>query len=276
MVAGSSPARPTHIRAAQGQLSSILQQFDCWSCPHFAHGHRYIQCGQATHAFAASPPPPLGCRGQIPRRRSRLAALHPYPPRRRCPTSGSGRTHVQSTALTTARRGTVFLSLVCFAISYIALADLTRIAGLGPEAYLWPVMIDGTIAIGTAAVVGLGGDRTAWSLLAASALVSIAGNGIHAGLTQGSWIAVGVALTPPVFLLWVTHLTVRLGREGGEHIDNSDELPEPVVAVADPRTRSLELIDEGGVSLREIARQLGTNDRTVWRWRDARESIPSA
>ncbi|WP_167735380.1 helix-turn-helix domain-containing protein [Rhodococcus sp. 1R11] len=181
-----------------------------------------------------------------------------------------------STALTTARRGTVFLSLVCFAISYVALVDLARIAGLGPEAYLWPVMIDGTIAIGTVAVVGLGGDRTAWSLLAASALVSIAGNGIHAWLTQGSRIAVGVALTPPVFLLWVTYLTVRLGREGGEHIDNSDELPEPVEAVADPRTRALELIDGGGVSLREIARQLGTNDRTVWRWRDARESILSA
>ncbi|QII01705.1 DUF2637 domain-containing protein [Rhodococcoides fascians A21d2] len=103
-----------------------------------------------------------------------------------------------STALTTARRGTVFLSLVCFAISYIALADLARIPALGPEAYLWPVMIDGTIVIGTVAVVALGGPRTAWSLLAASALVSIAGNGIHAWLTQGSWIAVGVALTPPV------------------------------------------------------------------------------
>ncbi|MDV6231758.1 hypothetical protein [Rhodococcus cercidiphylli] len=39
-----------------------------------------------------------------------------------------------STALTTARRGTVFLSLVCFPISYIVLADLAHIAGLGPEA----------------------------------------------------------------------------------------------------------------------------------------------
>lgn len=173
-----------------------------------------------------------------------------------------------STALTTARRGTVFLSLVCFAISYIALADLARIAGLGPEAYLWPVMIDGTIVVGTVAVVGLGGDRTAWSLLAASALVSIAGNGIHAWLTQGSLIAVGVALTPPVFLLWVTHLTVRLGREDVEPSTMSCELPEPVEVVADPRTRALELINEG-VPYRQIARQLGTNDRTVRRWRDA-------
>ncbi|WP_052068585.1 helix-turn-helix domain-containing protein [Rhodococcoides fascians] len=180
-----------------------------------------------------------------------------------------------STALTTARRGTVFLSLVCFAISYIALADLARIAGLGPEAYLWPVMIDGTIVVGTVVVVALGGDRTAWSLLAASALVSIAGNGIHAWLIQGSWIAVGVALTPPVFLLWVTHLTVRLGREGDELIDNSDELPEPAEAVADPRTRALELIDEG-VPYRQIARQLGTNDRTVRRWRDAARTEPDS
>ncbi|MGF0312513.1 DUF2637 domain-containing protein [Rhodococcus sp. IEGM1428] len=142
-----------------------------------------------------------------------------------------------STALTTARRGTIFLSLVCFAISYIALADLARIAGLGSEAYLWPVKIDGTIVVGTVAVVGLGGHRIAWSLLAASALVSIASNGIHALLTQGSWIAVEVALTPPVFLLWVTHLTVRLGRtqEDDEPFGNLSELPE----VADTRTRAL-------------------------------------
>ncbi|MDI6627349.1 MAG: hypothetical protein QME72_06490 [Rhodococcus sp. (in: high G+C Gram-positive bacteria)] len=39
-----------------------------------------------------------------------------------------------STALTTVRRGTVFLSLVCFQISYIVVADLAHIAGLGPEA----------------------------------------------------------------------------------------------------------------------------------------------
>ena len=181
-----------------------------------------------------------------------------------------------STTLTTARRGTVFLSLVCFAISYIALADLARIAGLGPEAYLWPVMIDGTIVVGTVAVVALGGDRTAWSLLAASALVSIAGNGIHAWLTQGSWIAVGVALTPPVFLLWVTHLTVRLGqREEVEPTVIDEELSEPVEVDADVRTRALELIAEG-VPYREIARQLGTNDRTVRRWRDAARTEPDS
>ncbi|MDV8022244.1 DUF2637 domain-containing protein [Rhodococcus sp. IEGM 1330] len=166
-----------------------------------------------------------------------------------------------STALTTARRGTVFLSLVCFAISYIALADLARIAGLGPEAYLWPVMIDGTIVVGTVAVVALGGDRTAWSLLAASALASIAGNGIHAWLTPGSWISVGVALTPPVFLLWVTHLTVRLGRRG------ESEEAEPVPDMQ--RAEVLRLIESGGLSMREIARRVGTNDRTVRRWRDA-------
>lgn len=125
------------------------------------------------------------------------------------------------------------------------------------------------------AVVALGGDRTAWSLLAASALVSIAGNGIHAWLTQGSWIAVGVALTPPVFLLWVTHLTVRLGREDVEPSTMSCELPEPVEIIADPRTRALELIDEG-VPYREIARQLGTNDRTVRRWRDAARTEPES
>ena len=95
-------------------------------------------------------------------------------------------------------------------------------------------MIDGTIVGGTVALVGLGGDRTAWSLLAASALVSIAGNGIHAWLTQGSWIAVGVALTPPVFLLSVTHLTVRLGRTQDD--DKPSGNPSELAEVADTRT----------------------------------------
>ena len=79
-----------------------------------------------------------------------------------------------------------------------------------------------------------------------------------------------------MFLLWVTHLTVRLGREGGELIDNSDELPEPEQSDADPRGRALELITEGELSLREIARQLGTNDRTVRRWRDSARTEPDS
>ncbi|MDI6627348.1 MAG: sigma factor-like helix-turn-helix DNA-binding protein [Rhodococcus sp. (in: high G+C Gram-positive bacteria)] len=120
------------------------------------------------------------------------------------------------------------------------------------------------------AVVVLGGDRTAWPFLAASALVSIAGNGIHAWLTQGSGFAVGVA-PPSVFLLWVTHLTVRLGqREDVEVIDTREETPE------DPPGRALELITEGELSLREIARQLGTNDRTVRRWRYAARTEPGS
>ena len=45
-------------------------------------------------------------------------------------------------------------------------------------------MIDGTIAADSVAVIALGGDRTAWSLLAASALVWIAGNGINARLVN--------------------------------------------------------------------------------------------
>lgn len=163
-----------------------------------------------------------------------------------------------TTALTAARRGTVFLSIVCFAISYIALADLAQIAGQGPEAFLWPVMIDGTIVVGTVAVVAVGGDRATWSLLVAAAVVSIAGNGTHAWITQGSWIAVGVALTSPVFLLWTTHVTVELGRRA----DTSQK------AVPNKRGAALELLAEGGLSMREIARRVGTDDRNVRRWRD--------
>ena len=180
-----------------------------------------------------------------------------------------------STALTTARRGTVLLSLVCFAISYIALADLARIAGLGPEAYLWPVMIDGTVVIGTVSVVALSQSRRAWSLLIAGAFVSITGNAVHAWITHHSWISVGVALTPPIFLLWTTSVTVELGRRADSQPDMQPAEEVESSPVIDPRTRALELIDEG-VPYRQIARQLGTNDRTVRRWRDSARTEPES
>ncbi|MBY4229469.1 hypothetical protein HQO24_24235 [Rhodococcus fascians] len=56
-------------------------------------------------------------------------------------------------------------------------------------------------------------DRSSWSLLAASALVSIAVNGIHAWLTQSTWIAVDVALTPGVSA--VGHAPDREARSAG-------------------------------------------------------------
>ena len=189
-----------------------------------------------------------------------------------------------STALTTARRGTVFLSLVCFAISYIALADLARIAGLGPEAYLWPVMIDGTIVVGTVAVVALSQSRGAWSLLIAGAVASITGNAVHAWTTHHSWISVGVALTPPIFLLWTTSVTVELGRRAedtdhkadqDEHLEVQDP-PDTSPIEIDPRSRALELIAAGGVPLREIARRVGVDDRTVRRWRDSARTEPDS
>lgn len=167
-----------------------------------------------------------------------------------------------SAALLTARRGTVFLSVVSFILSYIALADLARIAGLGPQAYLWPVMIDGAIVVGTVAVLAKA-DWHSWSMLSGAALVSVVGNGIHAWISQGTWIAVGVALTPPVFLLWVTHMTVRLGA-------GLDEGQEPSV---DIRAQVLRLLDEEpAMAMREIARRVGTNDRNVRRWRDEAKS----
>ncbi|NIL77573.1 sigma-70 region 4 domain-containing protein [Rhodococcus sp. B10] len=181
----------------------------------------------------------------------------------------------RTTALVTARRGTVALSIISFAISYIALADLAHIAGLGPQAYLWPVMIDGTIVVGTVAVFAAP-DWHSWPLLVAAAAVSVVGNGIHAWVTQSTWIAVGVALTPPIFLLWVTHLTVRLGRLPADRTAAAEreepaETPTDSPMKGDPERRrlALQLVAEGDMSLREIASQLGVSDTTVRRWRDA-------
>ncbi|ORI13411.1 DUF2637 domain-containing protein [Rhodococcus sp. 1168] len=173
----------------------------------------------------------------------------------------------RTAALATARWGTVALSVISFAISYIALADLAHIAGLGLQAFLWPLMIDGTIVVGTVAVFAAP-DAHSWSLLIASAVVSVAGNGIHAAITQGSWIAVGVALTPPVFLLWVTHMTVRLTRVDLASTPVIEKERREEEAPLEPREEVSRLIAAGELSLRKIAARVAVSDRTVRRWRD--------
>lgn len=174
----------------------------------------------------------------------------------------------RSTALQTARRGTVVLSLICFAISYIALVDLAQIAGQGPESYLWPVMVDGTIVVATVAAIAAS-DWHSWTLLVAAAIVSVIGNGIHAWITQGTWIAVGVALTPPVFLLWVTHLTVRLGTHFDETLGEPPAESQEAAPTATKRDIALQLVAQGDKSLRRIADELDVSDTTIRRWRDA-------
>ena len=85
---------------------------------------------------------------------------------------------------------TVGIGIGSFVLSFTALADLAARAGI-PErpAWLWPLIVDGTILQATMAVVALAGledqqrnRRYFWIVLSVSAAVSVVANGWHAAL----------------------------------------------------------------------------------------------
>lgn len=111
------------------------------------------------------------------------------------------------------------LNAVALLISYTALADFARRAGLGTlQAAAWPLVVDGLILAATRAVVTFGthdARRYAWKLLGCAAVVSIAANATHAALPPGPVhpaIAALVAAVPPVAALAMTHLVVVRAR----------------------------------------------------------------
>lgn len=112
---------------------------------------------------------------------------------------------------------TVGIGIASFVLSFTALADLAARAGV-PEnlAWLWPLIVDGTILQATMAVVALAGvdgqqrnRRYFWIVLATSAAVSVIGNGWHAVLPGSAplspWLAAAIAVVAPVSLLASTH-----------------------------------------------------------------------
>ncbi|WP_091493489.1 DUF2637 domain-containing protein [Microbacterium pygmaeum] len=188
----------------------------------------------------------------------------------------------------TAVAGTVFIAAGAFWLSFTSLADLARRSGLSvDQAWAWPLIVDGIIVVATVAVVVLAGTRAAWypwMLLFAGALISVAGNALHAVVTATSdvplLLAASVAAVPPLVLLAITHLTSVLTRHaapsappvtivGSEvqlHVLD-DESPNEKVgpeSAADLRA--------SGWSNRAIAQQLGVHPSTVGRWLQAHVS----
>lgn len=112
---------------------------------------------------------------------------------------------------------TLVIAVGAFMLSFAALADLAAKAGQPPElAWIWPVIVDGSILQATVAVVALaarddagGSRRFFWSVLAAAAAVSIAGNALHAAVSDtrvlGTAVAAVVATIAPISLLAATH-----------------------------------------------------------------------
>lgn len=198
-------------------------------------------------------------------------------------------------AVITSVVGTVFIAAGAFWLSFTALADLARRAGIGAgQAWAWPLIVDGVIVVSTVAVVALAGERAAWypwTLLIGGAAVSVTANALHAIVAADADVPAGlaaaVAAVPPVVLLASTHLTVVLIRTttqpateaAGESVA-LEAAPTEMPAVASPtpelarlvpvevpdrRVRAAELRGSGW-SNKKIARSLDVHPSTVGRW----------
>jgi hypothetical protein len=125
----------------------------------------------------------------------------------------------------TIRVGIALLAVFAFALSYDALRQMA-IAGhvRGPLTYLFPLVIDGFIAIGVVALIIL---RTApvssrgyvWTLVSAATGTSIAANVVHAvGLNEGTRLrlnnttAGGLSAIAPLALAGAVHLYIVMNR----------------------------------------------------------------
>jgi Protein of unknown function (DUF2637) len=122
---------------------------------------------------------------------------------------------------------TVGIGAASFVLSFAALRDLAARAGISERlAWLWPLIVDGTILQATMAVVVLAGHRDQgrsrryfWIVLSSSAAVSVGANALHAVLPGSTpvspWLAAAIAVVAPVSLLASTHglsLLVRVTR----------------------------------------------------------------
>jgi len=125
---------------------------------------------------------------------------------------------------------TVGIGAASFVLSFAALHDLAARAGIPLQlAWLWPLIVDGTILQATMAVVALAGypqqdlsRRYFWIVLSSAAAVSLGANALHAVIPASAplspWFAAAIAIVAPIGLLATTHglsLLIRVSGSGG-------------------------------------------------------------
>jgi uncharacterized membrane protein YidH (DUF202 family) len=128
---------------------------------------------------------------------------------------------------------TVGIGAASFVLSFAALRDLAARAGIPPTlAWLWPLIVDGTILQATMAVVVLAAHRDQvrsrryfWIVLTSSAAVSVGANALHAVIPGTApvspWLAASIAVVAPVSLLAATHGLSLLSRVPGPAADHA-------------------------------------------------------
>lgn len=139
---------------------------------------------------------------------------------------------------------TVVIVVASFVLSFSSLCDLaSRSTWPARLAWLWPVIVDGTIVLCTMAIVALGGyhnqrgnRRFFWSYLVTAAAVSLSGNVVHAllphGASLGPWLAAAIACVPPLALLASTHALQVLWRFNPTDLLAAEEYDQNSVAWA--------------------------------------------
>ncbi|NKY89924.1 DUF2637 domain-containing protein [Nocardia veterana] len=132
----------------------------------------------------------------------------------------------------------VGVGAAAFRLSFATLRDLAVLAHIPPgDAWLFPLIIDGTIVQATAGalVLAKSPERRFFTwVLVVGALVSVLGNSIHAvaaGRELPPWLCAIVAAIAPISLLVDTHGLAVLFR-ASQH--DSTPAPAPTAAVAEP------------------------------------------
>ncbi|WP_245552172.1 DUF2637 domain-containing protein [Nocardia aobensis] len=136
----------------------------------------------------------------------------------------------------------VGVGAAAFRLSFATLRDLAKLAHIpASDAWLFPLIIDGTIVQATAGALVLAKSterRFFTRVLVVGALVSVAGNSIHAvaaGKELPAWLCAIVAAIAPISLLVDTHGLAVLFRAAQS---NPAPVPAPAMAEAEEDSRT--------------------------------------
>jgi hypothetical protein len=133
---------------------------------------------------------------------------------------------VPMTSVRVAAAAAGLVLVTAMALSYDALAELGRAAGILPVlSWIYPVLIDGLLVVGVVAAVTLRQAKVrirayAWIVIAGATAISVVGNGTHALAHGGvlvlpAWGAVLASAVPAGSLASALHLLVVIVRHSG-------------------------------------------------------------
>ncbi len=132
----------------------------------------------------------------------------------------------------------VAVGVAAFRLSFTTLADLAVLARVpARDAWLFPLIVDGTILLATFGVLvspGRSERRFFLAVLVIGAAVSVAGNSLHAvasGHPLPGWAAAIVAAVAPISLLADTHGLALLFRASQRSVGESVGVPVSVAGV---------------------------------------------